>query len=527
MATRRIKVHRKTPAGPLPQGLPVPVVQVVPSDDITQPDAPDLRQPGETDLVPVVLSLPERPTSVVATKDDTVNSATVSWQPPVSDGGSPITGYRVARDGSDAAGVGAYSTVVAATVRTFTMTRLVDGATYRLSVEAITAQGTGPDASASVTLGTAVVAGPVQKTGTAYALFQNLTGVDAHGGDFNARVRSAPAGAIVSLEAKVYTDRDFRHPYGASPPYDAMVNMLRASGGISGVSRESSIIEIVANTGTKTPPTVAGSGENHVNMIAWLDPTGDVVLEDFTLRGTPQSHLYNGFQIARPAKSVTVRRCSFNSVPGNQGAPPGETFAFNLFRQPLGQVALFEDVVIDGGGVGAAGLGTNNTQGRCDFNNFVVRGMRYSAGLAAWQVGDASVLNLRGGLMTGNRRNLGAECIAGVVNVYDPVWGDPQETRFDVNFTYGISSGREWKNGKINFYFSSEAAWQRCMAARTLYPTRIRVVTNPKQEYGSGLMPDGTYQDLWNNVRVYFKDAAGAYVQRTASNYISFHGRRI
>ena len=103
-------------------------------------------------LVLTMRSTPTAPTSVAVTKNDTARSATITWAPPASDGGSAVTGYRVSRDGFDSGGTGAFSTVVPATTRTFTMTSLLPGATYRLSVQAVNAAGTGPAASSQVTL---------------------------------------------------------------------------------------------------------------------------------------------------------------------------------------------------------------------------------------------------------------------------------------------------------------------------------------------------------------------------------------
>lgn len=94
-------------------------------------------------------TVPTVPLSVTATA--TASTATISWQPPTSNGGAAITGYRVSRNGSATSGTGAYSTVVAATVRSFQMNLLFSGTSYTLTVAAINAVGDGPSVSRTVT----------------------------------------------------------------------------------------------------------------------------------------------------------------------------------------------------------------------------------------------------------------------------------------------------------------------------------------------------------------------------------------
>jgi hypothetical protein len=90
------------------------------------------------------------PASVTASASGT--SATLTWAAP----GGTVTGYRVSRDGVDAHGGGAYTTIIAATRHSFTFTLLVPGRTYHLSV----ATRNGSAQSLAVTKTVAIAAPP-------------------------------------------------------------------------------------------------------------------------------------------------------------------------------------------------------------------------------------------------------------------------------------------------------------------------------------------------------------------------------
>jgi hypothetical protein len=251
--------------------------------------------------------------------------------------------------------------------------------------------------------------------------------------------------------------------------------------------------------------TVPSSGTNQLQYIYVSNPANGFVIDGVMINGTEQGHLYNGFQI-QGAQNFTMSNCSVYHIPGNAGAPPGETFHINLYAQESTTATVnFTNVTVDGQGVGAAGLGTNRTRGLINMTNTVTRNMQYSAGIALWEVASTSTINIRNSKMSGNRRNLGLEAHGGVVNVY---------------LTWGIASGATWKNGVLNFYFTSATNWNNYIANRAV--KKITIVTNPNQDYGSGLVPDGTYNDLWNSCNVYVGG-----VKQTASNYITFSGTRI
>ena len=102
---------------------------------------------------------PVEPSAVSATFSSTAKTGTIHWSPPLNNGGSAVTGYRVSRDGTDSTGLSSYATTVASTVRSFTFSHLNAWETYTLTVQAINALGTGLGYPVKVTF-TANTPGP-------------------------------------------------------------------------------------------------------------------------------------------------------------------------------------------------------------------------------------------------------------------------------------------------------------------------------------------------------------------------------
>jgi Domain of unknown function (DUF4082)/Fibronectin type III domain/Bacterial Ig domain len=95
-------------------------------------------------VTPTGATLPGAPTGVTAAPKNA--SATVSWTAPASDGGSPITGYKVTPyNGTTALA----TTTVGASVLSTTIGSLTNGTTYTFKVIATNALGSSPESAAS------------------------------------------------------------------------------------------------------------------------------------------------------------------------------------------------------------------------------------------------------------------------------------------------------------------------------------------------------------------------------------------
>jgi Fibronectin type III domain len=93
---------------------------------------------------PVGATPPGAPTGVNGAPLD--HAVAVSWTAPASDGGSPITGYRI----TPYIGATAQAPVLTGSNATnFTVAGLVNGTTYTFTVAAVNAAGNGPDSAAS------------------------------------------------------------------------------------------------------------------------------------------------------------------------------------------------------------------------------------------------------------------------------------------------------------------------------------------------------------------------------------------
>lgn len=112
----------------------------------------DLAVTAPAESEPAAITAPDAPQKLTAKHSGGKNSGKIalSWQAPASDGGSPVTGYRIYR-GTSSGGETYLATV--GDVRGFTDSGLQRGVTYYYQVTAVNAAGEGPRSNEASALG--------------------------------------------------------------------------------------------------------------------------------------------------------------------------------------------------------------------------------------------------------------------------------------------------------------------------------------------------------------------------------------
>jgi hypothetical protein len=103
---------------------------------------------------------PGSPTGVRVSKSDKTASATISWTAPKDQGTSPITAYKITRDGTDNQLRGATTVTVPASRRSAVLTHLRGNRTYHLTVRAVSPVGAGPAVASAVAMATVPLSAP-------------------------------------------------------------------------------------------------------------------------------------------------------------------------------------------------------------------------------------------------------------------------------------------------------------------------------------------------------------------------------
>jgi hypothetical protein len=160
-----------------------------------------------------------------------------------------------------------------------------------------------------------------------------------------------------------------------------------------------------------------------------------------TLQGTSQGHIYNGLVVYYCTNAI-VENCSFLAIPGSASAPPGETFPLNNY---LSNNTTIRNIMIDGQGVSATGIGHNSANGIL-VQNSTFQNMGHGAGVSHYQCtniqyenctfqnnhsaganfekNNSTTINMISCTFHNNGHNMivDTDGTSSVVNIYDPIW---------------------------------------------------------------------------------------------------------
>lgn len=163
-------------------------------------EAEFVQSPGDGTLLPQALTIPGGVVWSIIPGDGTL---TVNWEPPVDDGGSPITGYRIALDR------GTYNTVDA-NIFSYTYSSLNNGQEYWVSIQAVNGEGASLAQSKPATPGKAPSAPQdlyTERIDAGIVLNWEYP-ADMGTGDFSGFLVSMDGGATWND-----ADRDYRHTF--------------------------------------------------------------------------------------------------------------------------------------------------------------------------------------------------------------------------------------------------------------------------------------------------------------------------
>ena len=194
-------------------------------------------------------------------------------------------------------------------------------------------------------------------------------------GDTFAEREARAAGRVLQLGKGALSLRNFT-PHAAT--YDGAVLGV-GGGGLVGAGIGRTTVRLAAHSSTRRGTVPKRFPDtNQLNVLRVTSPAA--VLRGFTLRATPQGHLYNGLRVER-VKNLRADHVRVQGIPGNEHQPPGETFGINDFKTTGSR---WSHIRVDGKGVGASGFGVNSSKDIriCDA---VSKNNTVAMGFAFWQ----------------------------------------------------------------------------------------------------------------------------------------------
>jgi fibro-slime domain-containing protein/RHS repeat-associated protein len=227
-------------------------------------------------------TVPDKPTAVQAVAGG--GQATVSWTPPGTDGGSPITGYNVVSH------PGLQQVSVAAGVTTATVGGLTNGTEYVFIVRAANALGNGPESQPSAPVTPAVVAGAPTNVlatiaGVATASVSWSAPVSNGGAPITGyTVTSSPGGLTVSAAGSAVSAAVSGLTLGTTYTFTVTATNRVGTGPASAPSNA-----VTAATTPGAPTAVTAVDGNASATVTWtpLASTGFSPISSYTVTSSP------------------------------------------------------------------------------------------------------------------------------------------------------------------------------------------------------------------------------------------------
>jgi len=211
---------------------------------------------------------------------------------------------------------------------------------------------------------------------------------------------------------------------GAMPNCEGM--LLNSLTDLEGAGVDATFFEMVANSSTRAAYAngLVPYNTNQLNYMLFNQGSSKsgkaVTLKDFTVKGTPQGHLYNGLRI-NGSKGPTIQRVKVKGIPGGAGYPPYEVFPVTLWQCAM---ALLDTLTVDGrdysGALTSSSLVGINSTDTYTISNFDLE-HSHAMCAALWHSTNAVIKN---GLMRDCWRPINVEQCGGTLLVDHVDFGD-------------------------------------------------------------------------------------------------------
>jgi hypothetical protein len=230
-----------------------------------------------------VITAPAAPTNIAGTSGPALGQVSLTWAAPVSDGGSPITGYAIEKSPSTGTPIWTSVATVGA-VTSYPVTGLTNGASYIFRVQAINALGNSPWSAPSAAVRAATTPGaPTGLTGTnptATSITLNWTPpADNGGATINRYMMRASTNNGVSYLTPYAVTPTGNPPTtwvitGLTPGTSYVFQVVAQNSAGYGVwSSKSPAVSTTSTTAPSAPLSVVGTPGNTKVALTWQAPS--------------------------------------------------------------------------------------------------------------------------------------------------------------------------------------------------------------------------------------------------------------